>query len=155
MNGSDNTHTHTHNKGGDKNGSIHLLCCCYISLSSALCSSSRLNTTSLSLLALEHSAATARSSLAGWLWDRQAGRKSNNTGEIYKRGAVCVGELSASPSGNLRTQFQQSHRALLRSLDCQTPGNHCAPSTCPHSPPPHPVTCVAYVEVWISNDSIF
>lgn len=40
---------------------------------------------------------------------------------FFTNRAVCAGELSASPSGNLRIQsFQQTHWALLRSLDCQT-----------------------------------
>lgn len=67
--------------------------------------------------------------------------------------AVCAGELSASPSGNLRIQsFQQTHWALLRSLDCQTtqqPG--CSKPLFTLFPPPQPITCIAHKWLGISQ----
>lgn len=70
--------------------------------------------------------------------------------------AVGVRELSASPSGNLWIQqFQQTHWALLRSLDSKTSRNHCAPNTCPCSPPTHPVTCIATEKLLFVTHEIF
>lgn len=87
-----------------------------------------------------------------WVALRQVVRKRQDLTNV----AVGVRELSATPSGNLRIQqFQQTHWALLRSLDSKTSRNHCALNTCPCSPPTHPITCFATESSCLSHTRCF